>query len=172
MESFYSLLDAPPGSWLRHEDVLACLHQIMGQQPNHDAESLTAEYLRRDFLNLVFGNPDNHGRNGGILRTPEGLRLAPVYDFAPMRLDPEGIVRTTRWRSHESAGEVDWRALTRSLSVWGRPDALFTALRDMAVQLRDLPERLRALGMPPEALESSRLDLLSTHARLQRWELL
>lgn len=67
------------------------------------------EYLKRDILNIALGNTDNHGRNMAFLREPGGnIALAPVFDFAPMFLDPEGIARATRW-SFETAGQpVDW----------------------------------------------------------------
>ncbi|MGK3141618.1 HipA domain-containing protein [Pantoea sp. C2G6] len=48
-------------------------------------------------LNIQFGNSDNHGRNSAILKKDSGMWLAPIYDFAPMKADPEGVVRTTQW---------------------------------------------------------------------------
>lgn len=67
------------------------------------------EYLKRDILNIALGNTDNHGRNMAFLRNPGGkIELAPIFDFAPMFWDPEGIARATRW-SFETAGQpVNW----------------------------------------------------------------
>ena len=56
------------------------------------------EYLKRDIANLALGNPDNHGRNSALSKHQDGtIRLSPLFDFAPMRLAKEGIVRSTRW---------------------------------------------------------------------------
>lgn len=166
MESLYALVDAGPGSRQAHETYIDALVALLGG----DSEALVCEYLRRDLANLVFGNSDNHGRNTAVLRTREGMRLAPVYDFAPMQLDPEGIIRSTYWRA-SPRGDVDWRAVTAGLADHGRPDVFFSALVELAEALRDLPERLEALGTP-EAVLTSRVGLLETEARLRRWGLL
>lgn len=56
------------------------------------------EYAKRDLTNRAMGNPDNHGRNTALRKTPGGgITLAPLFDFAPMRLAIEGIARLTRW---------------------------------------------------------------------------
>lgn len=40
-------------------------------------EDLIVDYLRRDLLNKILGNSDNHGRNTSIIHGPDHLRLAP-----------------------------------------------------------------------------------------------
>ncbi len=53
------------------------------------------EYLKRDIANLALSNPDNHGRNSALSKHQDGtIRLSPLFDFAPMRLAKEGIVRS------------------------------------------------------------------------------
>lgn len=42
-----------------------------------------AELWRRMAFNVLIGNGDDHPRNHGCLRTPEGWRLSPAYDIAP-----------------------------------------------------------------------------------------
>nr|WP_246703739.1 HipA domain-containing protein [Rhizobium sp. SEMIA 4085] len=60
-----------------------------------------AAYLRRDIANLAFDNLDNHGRNSALNKYSGGtIRLSPLFDFAPMRLAKEGIIRSTRCASH------------------------------------------------------------------------
>ena len=172
MESVSSLVEAAPGSWLSHQDCLAALQRVMASNPGHDPAALVARYLERDLLNVVFGNTDNHGRNTAILKDSDGIRLAPVFDFAPMKLDPEGIVRTTRWAVHERGGDVDWRAVCGSLSGYGPPEGFWESLRQLAEKLQDLPDRLRSLGLAAEVLEHPRLGLLDTRARLRGWGLL
>lgn len=172
LESFYSLIDAPPGSFQKHQTYLAASHQVLRDQPGHDPLTLVVEYLWRDLLNLVFGNSDNHGRNSGVLKTPEGMRLAPVYDFAPMKMDPEGIVRTSRWERFEAGSGIDWSGLIESLDVYGDPDEIARQLRDRARTLVDLPERLERLGLPEETLRFPPLGLDRTEQKLERWGLL
>lgn len=167
VESMYSLLDAEPAAYLTHQRVLAALRAALG-----DAAwpATLLDYLKRDLLNLVFGNSDNHGRNTALLKTEAGMRLAPIYDFAPMKMDPEGVTRTTKWDQFELGGVVDWPALLASFG----PDEEFlrAGLRDLALRLRTLPQLLRELGLPAETLTFPALDLQRTEARLRAWGLL
>ena len=56
------------------------------------------EYLKRDIANIALGNKDNHPRNKAVFRHEDSrVELTPLYDFAPMYLDPQGIARTCRW---------------------------------------------------------------------------
>jgi serine/threonine-protein kinase HipA len=43
-----------------------------------------AELFRRLVFNVLTGHRDDHLRNHGFLRTPEGWRLAPAFDLNPM----------------------------------------------------------------------------------------
>ncbi len=55
------------------------------------------EYIRRDILNAALRNTDNHGRNTAFLKQSDGtVALSPLYDFAPMFHDPDGIPRSSR----------------------------------------------------------------------------
>ena len=66
-----------------------------------------AEYVARDVVNRVFGNVDNHGRNSAIRRRADGgIELAPLFDFAPMRMDPRGIAFATNWTCLRGSGET------------------------------------------------------------------
>src|SRR3546814_5894469 len=57
-----------------------------------------AEFLCREVLNRALRNPDNHLRNTSVQQLPDGtVRLAPLYDLAPMYLDQELITRTCAW---------------------------------------------------------------------------
>lgn len=94
MESFYSLVGVPEfGSRLHHETYIQALSRY-STEPHRDV----IEYVLRDILNVMLGNTDNHGRNSALLKGDGWLGLAPLYDFAPMMFDPEGIVRNTRWQ--------------------------------------------------------------------------
>jgi len=167
LESMYSLLGASLGARLHHQDVLAALRKVV---PASAWPKLLLDYVQRDLLNLVFGNSDNHGRNTALLKSADAVWLAPVYDFAPMKMDLEGVTRTTQWNHFERGGDVDWRGL---LATFGEQEALVRdGLRVLAEKLTGLPALLRELGLPQETLEFPGLGLLRTEARLREWGLL
>ena len=167
LESLYSLLKAEPGSFQKHQAALSALKDVV---PAEVWPTVRLEYLKRDLLNLVFGNSDNHCRNIAVLKTDRTVRLAPIFDFAPMRMDPEGITRTTTWEGYEAGGDVDWEGLLRSFG----PDE--TSLRegfyDLALRLCNLLELLAELELPDETLNFAGLDFRSTEKRLRTWGLL
>jgi serine/threonine-protein kinase HipA len=67
------------------------------------------EFLLRDVMNVALGNTDNHARNTAISKYPDGrIALSPLYDFAPMILDEQGIARVSRWSEGEFAGFPEW----------------------------------------------------------------
>jgi len=116
------------------------------------------EYLKRDIANLALGNPDNHGRNSALSKLPDGtIRLSPLFDFAPMRLAKEGIIRSTRWASMRDVGRdhlPDWKLICAELMP--DPDAqvrLTTALSQFAERLRQAPQMAKDIGAPPEILD-------------------
>lgn len=174
VESIYSLAQiAGGGSSMSHLEViqlLAALWKEAGQQAQ--IPDLVAEYLRRDLLNKILGNSDNHGRNTAIIREPDAFRLAPIYDLAPMVMDDEGIVRTTKWGAGvEKAGDINWRAACESLSDIIRPDVAFERLRADAEQLRALPDLLSANGLPDITMNHPQIALKNLDKRLQEWGL-
>ena len=77
----------------------------------------TIEFLKRDVLNLAMGNVDNHPRNTAVQRLRNGVvQLTPLFDFAPMYLDPDGLVRACQWHQ---GGKVqrNWTEVIDSLKV-------------------------------------------------------
>ncbi|MFT3712209.1 MAG: HipA domain-containing protein [Archangium sp.] len=167
VESMYSLLSAGPGSRLRHQDVLAELRKVV---PASSWPALLLEYVRRDVLNLVFGNSDNHGRNTSLLKSEDAVCLSPVYDFAPMKMDLDGIARSTTWGPLERGGDINWQGV---ISTFGEHEATVRdGLRELGEKLTDLPVLLMKLGLPKETLEFPGLGLQRTDKRLKEWGLL
>lgn len=77
----------------RHQDYIAVIRKF-SSQPSVDIK----EYVFRDFLNVVMGNTDNHGRNTAFIKKSDTqIELSPLFDFAPMVLDDAGIPRATKW---------------------------------------------------------------------------
>jgi serine/threonine-protein kinase HipA len=185
VESIYSLANVTaPGSALDHLEVirlLAGLWRDVGQADQ--IPDLVADYLRRDLLNKILGNSDNHGRNTAIIRDSTSFRLAPIYDLAPMVMDDEGVTRSTKWpRALERAGDVDWRGVCRALADIADPDdplaALsevqdsFERLRDDANQLMALPDILTASGLPDETMNHPQIALKNLQQRMKAWDLI
>lgn len=178
MESLYSLTGVTePGATKLHTDYLQCLAQRW-RDADQEAQipQLFAEYLSRDLLNVVLGNTDNHGRNTSILKQNNQLVLAPVYDLAPMFFDPEGIVRTSRWRQwNELGGQFDWLGIcaeAASIEKTVEADWLWQTLRDVAVGILAIPDLASDYGLPSELFNHNKLRLGELDQKLKRWDLL
>lgn len=133
-----------------HEDYLAMIRQV-----SDDPVADTLEYVLRDVLNAAMGNPDNHGRNTALAKgAGGGIRLAPLYDFAPMRLSASGIGLATRWRclrGHDLDG--GWAAVCEAAAFDGlSAEDVRTALQEKAAFLRDLPRIAADAGVLPEVV--------------------
>lgn len=136
-----------------HETYIDVLRQYSA-----DPFSDVVEYLKRDIANLALGNPDNHGRNSALSKHQDGtIRLSPLFDFAPMRLAKEGIVRSTRWAMMRDGGRdhlPDWKHISGELM----PDpaeraALVITLNEFAEHLRRAPAMAKDMGASADILE-------------------
>ena len=179
IESLYSLVgNTEPGATVPHGVYLKQLAddwRDAGQED--DVEEMVVEYLRRDLLNIVLGNSDNHGRNTSIIRWEGGIDLAPIYDLAPMVLDDSGITRTSRWSNeNELGGRYDWRGICAEASAATQVncDALWSGLCDFAKKLGPLKRLAEECGVPDEVLNHhvASLNLSGTEERLKTWGLL
>ncbi len=177
VESVYSLMNKGPGQYLDHHQVL---QQLLDMIQPADINSFIAEYLKRDLLNLCFGNSDNHGRNMAVLKNQQHIALAPVFDFAPMKADAEGIVRTTNWnKKYQLGGVVDWLKLCSSFDEFSfgshgnkvDSDQLFNELRTLAQKIIGLRERLAARGVPALILDMPVMGFNTLDKNLQKWGL-
>ncbi|MFX4300253.1 type II toxin-antitoxin system HipA family toxin [Pseudosulfitobacter pseudonitzschiae] len=134
-----------------HEDYLEII-DLYSDDPAGDR----LEYLMRDILNMAAGNPDNHGRNTAMQRPAQGgVRLAPLFDFAPMRLSDTGIARQSRWRCLEGRDlGTDWAAVCDAVACEGLSvDEVRQALIGILPALRDLPGTAAELGVPDKVIE-------------------
>jgi serine/threonine-protein kinase HipA len=118
--------------------VLAALRKHVSA-PNLD----TVEFLKRDVLNLALGNTDNHARNSAVQILENGqIRLSPLFDFAPMFLDKEGIARALRWRDEAGKEINNWADVLNTLPI---PQAELKAIRQELKVFGEQVARLEAL---------------------------
>lgn len=75
LESVYSVLNKAPGSYLDQAATLRSILNVLEQQyrvieqgNEFDRQAFVIEWVKRDLLNIVFGNSDNHGRNTALLK--------------------------------------------------------------------------------------------------------
>lgn len=171
VESIYSVCNVTEnGAFLGHEFVLGRLMDIwIAAGQREDVYDLVVEYITRDLLNRILGNSDNHGRNISIMRSGSKLKLAPIYDLAPMVLDPDGITRVLKWE-HEKAGAPDWRAACHAFGDGPIGDALFDALREQAQRFRALPDLL--VDMPASVRNAQSIPVNNLDTRLKEWGLM
>ncbi|CRL61609.1 HipA domain-containing protein [Proteus vulgaris] len=180
MESVYSMLNKAPGTTLYHETAIRELIDKINQSNmvtqfgfQFDTSDFIIEWVRRDLLNIIFGNSDNHGRNTSFIRYNNAIYLAPIYDFAPMKADPEGIARTTKWNSqNEMGGEYSFINIANSLSDLIPQEQLLNALKETALQLITLKERLEIRGVPTQILTMPSFGFDFIPNKLERWGLL
>lgn len=170
VESIYSVCgNTEPGSRMNHEDVLGRLiHLWRTNGQEGELEELVFEYLRRDLLNRILGNSDNHGRNMAIFRYRDKFELAPIYDLAPMVLDPEGVTRVTKWKL-EHMGSPDWRTICGYFQDVVSPDVLFERLLEATETFRALPDLL--VDLPEEVRRAQSIPMNNLDKRLVEWGL-
>ena len=121
-----------------------------------DPKNAAVEYLRRDILNAALRNTDNHGRNTAFLKPADGtVVLSPLYDFAPMFLDPEGIPRSSRWEGElePAIGRPAWGKIAETLAPWVDPKELRAILARDADAVQRLPETMRGCGVEDGVIE-------------------
>jgi serine/threonine-protein kinase HipA len=157
LESLCSALGvAEFGHVFQHEELCRAI-SLFSSAPDLDL----LEYVSRDVLNLALANSDNHARNTAFLKRGRQVRLSPLFDLAPMELDPEGIVRASRWRS-EGHLRPDWSRVATTLAEWIERDRTVEHLRSLAPRVGRLPQTSADCGLPRAVVERC----------LPRWETL
>lgn len=128
------------------------------------------ELLLRDVLDVALGNTDNHARNTAILKREDGtIELTPLYDFAPMVLDPQGIARVCRWSPDaEVEGFPRWARVIEALAPLGLDDGPTKAwLRELAEVVGGLPASMSEEGVSDEVIEALRPRIARTARSLE-----
>jgi serine/threonine-protein kinase HipA len=154
MHSLYALANIPGyGAAVRHD--IYC--HALASTATDPARELR-EYLQRDILNLALRNTDNHGRNTAILTDGKKIKLSPLFDFAPMFLDPEGINRVTRWENERPGHQPEWGAICEKLHYALNPMDTRAWLAGLSVEVQKLPDIMQDCDVEEDIIE-----------RLARW---
>lgn len=159
MESLASLANvAEYGARIPHDTLCDAILRYCTEPPGE-----LLEYIKRDILNVVLGNKDNHARNTAVLRKEDGsVSLSPVFDLAPMYLDPEGIARVCRWDGDaERAGIPEW---SQVLARYGdHLDDPRRQLREFGRRISRLADTMKDAGIDDDIIEG-RAGSIDQHA--------
>jgi serine/threonine-protein kinase HipA len=118
----------------------------------------TVEFIRRDVLNLAMRNTDNHARNTAVQRLVDGtVRLTPLFDFAPMFLDPEVVARGCHWRDDAGKLQRNWSEVIETLQVSDQErERIAHALHAFAPTVAALADTARECGVEQPVIEACR----------------
>ncbi len=147
------------GARIHHEVLCATILRYSSL-----ADEDLLEYIQRDVANVVLGNKDNHARNTALLRLENGtVRLTPLFDFAPMYLDPEGIARDCRWQVNiEQAGHPNWQQVIGLFPE--HQEFLTDQLRCFGRVIERLTDTMRGCGIDDDIIEH-RSKPIDRHSR-------
>jgi len=136
MNSLYAVANIPGfGAAVHHDTYCRALAQVVS-----DPAQELREYMLRDILNLALRNTDNHGRNAAVLRTGTQVRLSPLFDVAPMFLDPEGIGRVTRWEDEQPGSQPEWAMICQKFKDFMPPMETRSWLADLSKEVSRLSD--------------------------------
>ena len=151
LESLYALAGVTDWGATVSKEVLAATVARFVTEPRGELHEL----LLRDVLDVALGNTDNHGRNTAVSKSIDGrIELSPLYDFAPMVLDPQGIARVCRWRAEDS-GFPDYASVAEELGRHGL-DASATKrwLVELGDRVAELPALMKEEDIPPFVVDA------------------
>jgi len=133
----------------------------------------TIEFLKRDVLNLAMRNTDNHARNTAIQKIGDVVQLSPLFDFAPMYLDPEGITRAARWYHPESGQECRaWCDVIAALDLADEERrAIRASLAAFGNQLNGLPTCMQEAGVDHDIITHLQPGIADQVRQLQALEM-
>lgn len=174
----------PAGIHRLHQESLAALTETRGfgvpislfkmvaaidRHASNPVEEVV-EFMRRDVLNLAMGNTDNHGRNTAMQIALDGrVQLTPVFDFAPMYLDREGIARSCRWRNPGETEISAWEGIIEALPVRDEDRVpIAQGLVDFLKVIDNLEDVMRDCGVDGVIIEHCKPRIEDERKRLAR----
>ena len=153
LESLYSAHNISyHGKRLMHEDNLELFNRH-STAPEIDI----IEYVKRDLLNVIFANTDNHGRNTSLLKFNSQIRLAPIYDLTAMRFfTSDFIVELTRWGEEHFRFESRYRWIIDKLKV---NNQLFChEMKKFYDAVKNIEEKMKINQINSQFIEFSKSD--------------
>ncbi|WP_345891125.1 HipA domain-containing protein [Burkholderia sp. Ax-1719] len=132
-------------------EVVAAIRRVTS-----DPAAETLEFIKRDVLNLAMRNTDNHARNTAVQLVDGRVQLTPLFDFAPMYLDPELVPRTLRWYRPDSTRVelTEWGDVLAALPLGGgERQRLDAALSRFAVEVERLPDIMAEQGVDQDIVQ-------------------
>ncbi len=149
MHSLYAIAGIPGFGASVHHDIYCKALARYATDPVNELR----EYILRDVLNLALRNTDNHGRNSAVLRTDGQIALSPVFDIAPMFLDPEGINRVTRWEDERPGSQPEWASICEKLNYALAPLENRAWIASLSDKVKALPDVMRGCQVDDEIIE-------------------
>ena len=153
LESMYAAHNiAIPGAMLRHEDNVLLLLKY-SSEPHTDI----LEYLKRDLLNKMLANTDNHGRNTSLIKKDNTIRLSPLYDLTAMQFfTSDFIVELTKWygECRVLKNRVAWIERNAGIAL----ATLKASLKEFYEAVCGLDEAMRRAGVPDDFVLRSKTD--------------
>lgn len=173
---------SPTGVQRLHQESLASIAQLRGfgmqaslfdlvgavRKVVTDPAAETAEFIKRDIINMALRNTDNHARNTAVQRLPDGVvQLTPLYDLAPMYKDREMVVRSCRWKTPEGR-EVDSLAEIVELIGLEHPEQnrVLSELALFKADVERLPALMLAEDVDKEVIDECQASIARQVARL------
>lgn len=151
LESFYSAQGVNLyGTRLRHEDNILLIERF-----SSGSGLDIFEYLKRDLVNQMLANTDNHGRNTSFLKKENEVRLSPIYDVTAMQFFMGDVItELTRWDDEHLVLEkrLDWIAKNTSVAR----EAILDELKIFLKSCGALESRMGKLGVPQDIIDRSR----------------
>lgn len=135
-----------------------------------DPKSDIKEFVIRDVFNVAMGNTDNHARNTAVSKYLDNTtRLSPLFDFAPMFLDDQGIARVCRWTNSETMGYPDWTKVAVIVERFGiDPGEMLQEFRRLSKVVHELPTLMEHCGVDKFLIERLELRTKEVAAALAR----
>ena len=75
-----------------------------------------------------------------VLRIGDQVSLSPLFDFAPMFLDPEGIGRVSRWDDERPGGQPEWATICEKFGDLMAPGETRRWLAGLGKKVARLPD--------------------------------
>ncbi|MEU4365405.1 HipA domain-containing protein [Promicromonospora sp. NPDC023987] len=108
------------------------------------------DLFRRVAFTLLVRNVDDHMKNHGFLRRPDGWSLSPLFDVNP---NPFAVAESTPLRPGGNRIDRDVRVLLATADSYGlRPDDARRVLGEVAAATSGWTRIAREMSLPPEEI--------------------